>query len=181
MVLCDRKWYHSNALGLDRRLQVYTPPFYDSTNRNYPVLYLLHGSGGDENAWVELGSLPRIMDNLLAEGKIEPMIVVMPNGNPSKQAAPGETTENLAYKPQMSNKFPGFKRGSYEMAFPEIVNFIDTRYRTIPDKAHRAIAGLSMGGMHSLTISANYPDLFDYVGLFSAGFPNNKSRNRGLF
>ena len=59
----------------------------------------------------------------------------------------------------MSNKFPGFKRGSYEMAFPEIVNFIDTRYRTIPDKAHRAIAGLSMGGMHSLTISANYPDL----------------------
>lgn len=164
-------WYHSDALDINRRLQVYTPPYYDKSDRNYPVLYLLHGSGGDENAWVELGHVARIMDNLIVEKKVEPMIVVMPNGNPGKQAAPGETNENLNYRPLMSNFLPGFKKGIYEIAFPEIVDFIDTTHKTCPNKAHRAIAGLSLGGFHSLTISANYPDLFDYVGLFSAGFP----------
>ena len=84
-------WYHSDILGSERRLSVYTPPFYDKNIQSYPVLYLLHGSGGDENAWLELGRTARIMDNLIAEGKIQPMLVVMPNGNPSKQAAPGET------------------------------------------------------------------------------------------
>lgn len=163
-------WYHSNELNADRRLNVYTPPFYSKENKSYPVFYLLHGSGGDENAWLELGYLNRIMDNLIAEGKIEPMIVVMPNGNSSKQAAPGETSENLSYKPVMTNLLPGsYKNGKYEHAFPEIVNFIDATFRTIPDKAHRAIAGLSMGGFHSLYISTNYPQYFDYVGLFSPG------------
>ena len=166
-------WYHSDMLNLNRRLQVYTPPCYDHSNRNYPVLYLLHGSGGDENAWIELGHVARIMDNMIAEGKIEPMIVVMPNGNPGKQAAAGETSENLNYLPSMSNFLPGFKQGLYEIAFPEIVNFIDVLYRTVPNKTHRAIAGLSMGGFHALTISANYPDMFDYIGLFSAGFPES--------
>ncbi len=165
------RWYPSEQLGLTRRLSVYTPPCYESNpDKRYPVLYLLHGSGGDENAWVELGNVARIMDNLIAEGKAEPMIVVMPNGNSSKEAAPGETSENLAYKPSMTNLIPGsYKNGRYEMAFPEIVAFIDNHYRTIPDKAHRALAGLSMGGFHTLYISVNHPDSFDYVGLFSAG------------
>ena len=160
---------------MNRRMHVYTPPMYSKSNRNYPVLYLLHGSGGDENAWVELGYVARIMDNLIAEGKAEPMIVVMPNGNPGKSAAPGETAENLSYMPVMSNRLPAFRKGSYEIAFPEIVNHVDATYKTISDKSHRAIAGLSMGGFHSLTISANYPTMFDYVGLFSAGFPTEDS------
>ena len=164
-------WYPSGQLGANRRLSVYTPPMYDAEpERRFPVLYLLHGSGGDENAWVELGHVARIMDNLIAEGKVEPMIVVMPNGNSGKQAAPGETSENLSYKPAMTNLLPGsYKNGRYEMAFPEIVNFIDHRYRTLADKAHRALAGLSMGGFHTLYISANHPAYFDYIGLFSAG------------
>lgn len=166
-------WYHSDILGAERRLNVYTPPFYDKNLTSYPVLYLLHGSGGDENAWLELGRTARIMDNLIAEGKIEPMIVVMPNGNPSKQAAPGETTDNLNYKPAMSNSFPGYKDGSYEKSFTEIIHFVDNRFRTKADKAHRAIAGLSMGGFHTLYISLNYPDYFDYIGLFSAGLSAN--------
>ena len=170
-------WYHSDILGADRRLNVYTPPFYEKNLQSYPVLYLLHGSGGDENAWLELGRTARIMDNLIAEGKIEPMIVVMPNGNPSKQAAPGETTDNLAYKPAMSNSFPGYKDGSYEKSFTEIIHFIDNRYRTVADKNHRAIAGLSMGGFHTLYISLNYPDLFGYVGLFSAGMSGFDANN----
>ena len=166
-------WYYSNTLGMNRRMHIYTPPAYNKSNRNYPVLYLLHGGGGDENSWVELGNVARILDNLIAEGKAEEMIVVMPNGNPGMSAAPGETSANHAYRPVNSNFLPGFRNGAYEAAFPEIVNYVDATYKTIPDKSHRAIAGLSMGGFHTQTISANYPDLFDYVGLFSDSFPSH--------
>lgn len=174
-------WYESDTLDATRRLNIYTPPRYYISSRNYPVLYLLHGSGGDENAWLELGHVNRIMDNLIAEGKIEEMIVVMPNGNPGMAAAPGETAEGLDYKPVMSNLLPGFKNGKYESAFPEIVKYIDQNYRTIPDKSHRAIAGLSMGGFHTLVISANYPEMFDYIGLFSPGFPENRSTSIDVY
>lgn len=167
-------WYPSNQYKTDRRLMVYTPPGYETNKNKYPVLYLLHGSGGDEEAWVTLGRVPNIIDNLIAQGKIEPMIVVMPNGNPSKQAAPGATSENYTYRPTMSQFLPNFADGSYELSFNEIVNFIDSRFRTKAQKSQRAIAGLSMGGFHSLLISANHPDLFDYVGLFSPGTPSSR-------
>lgn len=166
-------WYPSSQFKTDRRLTVYTPPGYDNSKNKYPVLYLLHGSGGDEEAWTALGRVPNIMDNLIAQGKILPMIVVMPNGNPSKQAAPGATKENFSYRPVMSQFLPNFREGTYEMSFPEIMNFIDARFRTKSEKAQRAVAGLSMGGFHSALISANHPDLFDYVGLFSPGTPSN--------
>jgi enterochelin esterase family protein len=176
-----RTWYPSEQFKTDRRLTVYTPPGYENNNNKYPVLYLLHGSGGDEEAWVTLGRVPNIFDNLIADRKIEPMIVVMPNGNPSKQAAPGETNENFSYRPVMSQFLPNFADGSYVMAFNEIVNFIDSRFRTKPEKAQRAVAGLSMGGFHSILISANHPDLFDYVGLFSPGTPSGRlSSSLGL-
>lgn len=162
-------WYHSEGHQADRRLSIYTPPCYGKGKQRYPVLYLLHGSGGDENAWLELGHTARIMDNLIAEGKIEPMIVVMPNGNSGKQAAPGETYENLSYRPAMTNQLKGYKDGRYEAHFDEITDFVDKNYRTIAKKSKRALAGLSMGGFHTLFISANHPDLFDYIGLFSAG------------
>lgn len=163
-------WYHSEAMGKDRRLNIYTPPMYNKENRSYPVLYLLHGSGGDENAWVELGHTARILDNLIAEGKVEPMIVVMPNGNIAKEAAPGETSENLSYKPSMSNLIEGnYKNGIYETHFPEIIQYVESNFRTLPSKKCRAIAGLSMGGFHTLYTFVNHSDLFDYVGLFSAG------------
>ena len=157
------------AAGADRRLSVYLPPLYGKENRCYPVLYLLHGSGGDETAWVELGHVARIMDNLIARGEAEPMIVVMPNGNFSKQAAAGETSENLDYRPVMTNMLADYKNGAYEMAFTEIIDFIDNEFLTLPDKQHRAIAGLSMGGFHTLYVALNYPGYFDYIGLFSAG------------
>lgn len=168
-------WYKSEAAGTDRRMTVYTPPCYDKSDKSYPVLYLLHGSGGDENAWSELGNISRIMDNLIAEGKAKPCIVVMPNGNFSKQAAPGETSENLSYKPVMTNMLPGYKNGSYELAFGEIIDFVDKRFRTISNKSGRAVAGLSMGGFHSLFIALNHAEAFDYVGLFSAGLPADMS------
>lgn len=158
-------WYESEKLGLSRRLTVYTPAGYETSGKRYPVLYLLHGMGGDENAWSELGRATHILDNLIAEGKAEPMIVVMPNGNASQEAAPGETSDGLS---QPEFMLPKTMDGSFEQSFPEIVEFIDKRYRTKRAKSSRAIAGLSMGGFHSMHISKEYPDMFDYVGLFSA-------------
>ena len=161
----SKVWYPSKTLGFDRRATVYTPAGYEKGDKRYPVFYLLHGMGGDENAWSELGRATQILDNLIASGKAEPMIVVMPNGNADQQAAPGESPAGFT-KP--TTALPKTMEGSYEAHFPELVEFIDSTYRTIPDKAHRAIAGLSMGGFHSMQISKEYPDMFGYVGLFSA-------------
>ena len=160
-----KMWYNSPSLGFDRRLSVYTPAGYESSDEAYPVLYLLHGMGGDENAWLENGRLAQIMDWLIANRLAKPMIVVMPNGNPEMQISPADGSL-LRPAPRMSEY--QVVNGEYETSFPEIVDVIDTNLRTVSDKAHRGIAGLSMGGFHSMTISKEYPDLFDYVGLFSA-------------
>ena len=161
----SKVWYESPMAGLPRRLTVYTPAGYETSGKQYPVFYLLHGIGGDENAWSELGRAAQIMDNLIAQGKAEPMILVMTNGNISQEACPGETSEGFRVPTMM---LPKTMEGSFETAFPDVVKFIEKTYRVKKDKAHRAIAGLSMGGFHSLFISINNPDLFDYVGLFSA-------------
>ena len=159
-------WYHSDGLDMDRRMNVYTPYGYEANlKKKYPVLYLLHGMGGDEDEWKNFGRACVILDNLIAQGKAEPMIIVMPNGHAGMSAAPGESDMGY-YKPYHFTK--GTMDGTFESYFPEIVKFVDKTYRTQADKAHRAIAGLSMGGFHSAFISANYPDLFGYVGLFSA-------------
>lgn len=160
-----RTWYHSPSLGTSRRMTVYTPPGYESGKLRYPVLYLLHGMGNDEEGWPALGRAARIMDNLIASGKAQPMIVVMTNGNVAQQAAPGEAPEGMV---RPSFNLPHTMDGTFEASFPEIVARIDDCYRTLRDKHHRAIAGLSMGGFHAMQISKEYPDMFDYVGLFSA-------------
>ncbi len=161
----SKVWYHSPSLGIDRRMTVYTPADYESSSKRYPVFYLLHGMGGDENAWSELGRATQILDNLIAQGKAEPMIVVMTNGNAAQEAAPGESSLGYTQPSLMQAKT---MEGSFEQHFPEVVKFIDKNYRTKANKKNRAIAGLSMGGFHSLHISKHYPDMFDYVGLFSA-------------
>ncbi|MCD7978340.1 MAG: esterase [Tannerellaceae bacterium] len=166
-----RRWYNSPTLGKDRRLTIYTPPGYETSGKSYPVFYLLHGMGGDEEAWIALGRTAQILDNLIAEGKAKPMIVVMTNGNVYQQAAPGEAASGM-YKPTM--QLPNTMEGSMEESFPDVIKFIDSNYRTIKKKSGRAIAGLSMGGFHTLHISKQYPDLFDYVGLFSAAILPDK-------
>lgn len=154
-------WYDSPAAGCKRRLSVYTPPGYEFSSASYPVLYLLHGSGGDETAWLEQGFVAQILDNLIAQGKARPMIVVMPNGHIDTPSAA---------MPMAQPKFEHqrWMEGSFEQSFPDIIAYIEKAYRVRTDKHSRAIAGLSMGGFHSLFISANNPDLFDFVGLFSA-------------
>jgi enterochelin esterase family protein len=167
-----RRWYESPGLKTTRRITVYTPPSYESSNEKYPVLYLLHGVGGDEEAWIALGRTAQILDNLIAQGKAKPMIVVMTNGHTSNSAAPGESSKGF-YKPIMMT--PDVFSGDMESSFGDVIKFIDSNYRTKSEKSSRAIAGLSMGGFHSLYISANYPNTFDYVGLFSPAVktPNN--------
>lgn len=174
----SRIWYDSPALGLERRMTVYTPVGYETSGKRYPVLYLLHGMGGDEEAWISLGRTAQILDNLIAQGKARPMIVVMPNGNASQEAAPGESSRGMV-PPTM--QLPKTMEGSYEQAFPEIVKFIDKNYRTIKSKSGRAIAGLSMGGFHSLHISKQYPDMFNYIGLFSAAIMPNKEVSSPIY
>ena len=174
----SRIWYDSPALGLERRMTVYTPAGYETSGKHYPVLYLLHGMGGDEEAWISLGRTAQVLDNLIAQGKAKPMIVVMPNGNASQEAAPGESSRGMV-PPTM--QLPKTMEGSYEQAFPEIVKFIDKNYRTIKSKSGRAIAGLSMGGFHSLHISKQYPDMFNYIGLFSAAIMPNKEVSSPIY
>ena len=170
----SKVWYESPTARITRRLTVYTPAGYETSGKEYPVLYLLHGIGGDENAWSELGRATQILDNLIAQGKAEPMIVVMTNGNISQEACPGETSEGFKVPTMM---LPKTMEGSFENAFPDVVKFIEKTYRVKKDKAHRAIAGLSMGGFHSLYISINNPDLFDYIGLFSAAVDQQQNGN----
>ena len=155
--------------GRERRMTIYTPAGYESGKGRYPVLYLLHGMGGDEDAWAATGRVAEIMDNLIAAGKAEPMIVVMTNGCTQHVSAPGFSHEGM-WRPYMS----GSMDGSFEAMFPSIVEWVDGHYRTKAKRAYRAIAGLSMGGFHSMQISKEYPTMFDYVGLYSAAIFRGK-------
>lgn len=157
-------WYDSPTLGTKRRMMIYLPPGYDQSRQKYPVFYLLHGTGGDETVWLEQGRTAQILDNLIASGNAEPMIVVMPNGNVDEQAA-SNMSEKGNVQPTFSHK--NWMDGTFEQSFNDIMNWVDNNYRTRAAKRYRAIAGLSMGGYHSLYISANQPDDFAYVGLFS--------------
>lgn len=154
------RWYESDILGMERRLTVYTPYGYESNPRKkYPVLYLLHGAGGDEEAWTSMGRAAQILDNLIEKGLAEPMICVMPNGNPNQMAAQtlGMPTT------QMDWKNPENRVSYVRSLCEEIVPFIEKNYRVISKPSSRAIAGLSMGGGHTITASFLYPELFDYI------------------
>ena len=169
-------WYDSKILGLNRRLTVYTPYGYENNpKKKYPVLYLLHGAGGDEEAWTSMGRAAQILDNLIEKGLAEPMIVVMPNGNGNQQAA---GTLNLPVKQQqfdrnamqnMSEAERSRMMNGYVMSLcEEIVPFIEKNFRVIAKPEARAIAGLSMGGGHTITASNLYPQMFDYICPLSA-------------
>lgn len=162
----NQVWYNSPSLGLYRRMYVYTPPGYDSSKDSYPVLYLLHGAGGDEDAWTSLGRANLILDNLIAAGKAKPMLVVMTNGNAwqtsTLRQAPGMPAPTRETFAQYSGKFE-------KSLVEDVVPYIEKNYRVKADKAHRAIAGLSMGGGHTITASNNYPGTFSYIGVFSSG------------
>lgn len=156
-------WYTSKGLGYDRRMSIYTPPGYEQSKKKYPVFYLLHGSGGNEESWLTFGRTAQIMDNLIAQGKIEPMIVVMTSGATKSQATPGECPGNGLYSPVSGSSYDT----SYEVQFQDVLDYVESSFRVIKKKSARAIAGLSMGGEQAFQTALNYPDTFDYVGIFS--------------
>ena len=153
----SKVWYPSPGLEMDaRRFTVYTPAGYEEGKKRYPVLYLQHGGGEDESGWTHQGKTNHILDNLIAEGKGMEMIVVMANGNIT---VPGT---GFGYSIQ------GMK-GFEEELTKVIVPYIDNNFRTIPDKQHRALSGLSMGGGQSFFVGLQHTELFSYIGVFSTG------------
>lgn len=153
------QWYRSATTASWRRVYVYTPPGYDADRETkYPVLYLQHGAGEDERGWSTQGRVAFIMDNLIAEKKCRPMLVVMEKGY---AARPGDTP--APGRPDFSRMFQAFD----EVVSKDLVPYIDSRFRTLADRDHRALAGLSMGGMQAYNIGLNHLDIFSYIGGFS--------------
>ena len=201
----SKVWYESKTLNLtQRRVYVYTPPGYETSDDRYPVFYLLHGGGGDEDAWTSLGRTPQIFDNMIAQGKVKPMIVVMTNGNSNQIAsqdivpspprtAMGRGAQPAGERGAAARGQAGAGRGAAARgeaggraarggtmsmmsgaSFPEsivqdVIPFIEKSYRTLTGQANRAIAGLSMGGMHTSAVTLAHPDVFSYYGLMSGG------------
>lgn len=192
-------WYPSPTLKMDqRRMMVYTPPGYETGTQKYPVLYLLHGGGGDEDAWLTMGRANIIMDNLIASKKARPMIVVMPNGNATQSVSQGYGFGPTPARQQVVAPAPppvqaaqqaaggqnagraggaGGRGGQpqvYEGSYPEslvkdVIPFVEKRYRVEAVKNDRAIAGLSMGAGHTVMATNNNPGEFAYIGVFSGG------------
>ena len=161
----SKVWYESPTLKLNRRMYVYTPAGYEDSQTRYPVFYLLHGGGGDEDAWTTLGRTCQIMDNLISQGKAKPMIVVMPNGNPGQAAAFTDAFVN----PSVSAPYDMGLGLFEESMVKDIIHYVESHYRVVADRDHRALAGLSMGGMQTLTLTGNYPYMFGYIGVMSMG------------
>ena len=167
-------WYDSKILGMPRRLTVYTPYGYEANpKKKYPVLYLLHGAGGDEEAWTSMGRAAQILDNLIEKGLAEPMIVVMPNGNGTQSAARTLNIPEKQFDYAALQNMPEAERnramnGYVNSLCEEIVPFIEKNFRAIAKPESRAIAGLSMGGGHTITASILYPQMFDYICPLSA-------------
>ncbi|MBV9039115.1 MAG: esterase [Acidobacteriaceae bacterium] len=162
-------WYHSRVTGTWRHALVYTPPGYDTqVKERYPVLYLQHGGGEDESGWTRQGKANFILDNLVASGRAKPMMIVMANGYARRG---GQSTPDLAGKPFGS---PEMRKAMQDMmsAFEDdmtqaLIPFIDSTFRTMPDRDHRAMAGLSMGGMQTFQVTFDHLELFSYIGGFS--------------
>jgi enterochelin esterase-like enzyme len=161
------RWYHSNTTGAWRRAYVYTPPGYDTDrDTRYPVLYLQHGSGEDKRGWSNQGRGAFIMDNLIAERKARPMLVVMEKGyaaRPGESPGPGGPPRAGGGPPNLNRMFSAFE----DVVTKDLIPYIDSTFRTTPDRDHRALAGLSMGGFQAYTIGLNHLDLFSYIGGFS--------------
>lgn len=154
--------YNSTTVGTVRKATVYLPPKYDASKK-YPVLYLLHGIGGDEREWLQ-GVPNVILDNLIADGKAAEMIIVMPNG----RAQQNDRAEGNVYA-----GFQAFANFEYDL-IKDLVPFIEGKYSVSADKMHRAVAGLSMGGGQSLNFGLAHMDVFAYVGGFSSA-PNTNT------
>jgi enterochelin esterase-like enzyme len=154
--------YYSTALGRSRRMHVYTPPGYEANQEAYPVFYLLHGASDSDDSWTSVGRAGFILDNLIAAKKVRPMVVVMPAGHTGPyipgRALAAPTAGGLPPRDEFLEDFTN-----------DIMPYAEKHYRIQSDRAHRAIAGLSMGGAQTMNIAFSHLDQFAYVGVFSSG------------
>jgi enterochelin esterase-like enzyme len=163
-----QRWYFSKTTGAWRRIYVYTPPDYDSNiGARYPVLYLQHGGGEDERAWGNQGRVSEIMDNLISETNVTPMIIVMENGYARRPAQPDSSPRPVGVGKGGAQDFSRMVEELEDVYINDLIPLIDATYRTIPDRDHRAMAGLSMGGMETFNITLDHLDEFSYIGGFS--------------
>ena len=156
--------YDSKSIGAQLMLYIYTPPGYEASTSRYPVLYLLHGSGDTQSGWVQIGRANLILDNLIAEGKAKPMLIVMPYGRPTGDVTLGQVKPPT--QPQNNGLF-------MEDVLNDIVPFVEKNYRVTANADSRALAGLSMGGGQTLQIGLSHLDTFHYLGAFSAASRGN--------
>lgn len=180
-------WYHSSVTGAWRDAFVYLPPDYDTSKARYPVLYLQHGAGEDETGWIRQGKANFILDNLIASGSTKPMIIVMANGYATRA---GYVAPDLTGKPFGSPEFIKVMQ-ERTRAFEDdmtqaLIPFVDKTFRTLSDRNHRAMAGLSMGGMQTFQVTFDHLDLFSYIGGFSGAanvfaMGNNKLDTKTAF
>ena len=158
--------YDSTALSTFRRMQVYTPPGYESGSSRYPVFYLLHGAGDSDDAWPTVGRAGFILDNLIADGKAKPMIVVMPAGHTrTNDGGAGQRSRGRTANEEFVSDF-----------MTDVLPYVEKNYRVQTDRASRAIAGLSMGGNHTLLIGVPHLDKFAYIGVYSSASARGRPR-----
>jgi enterochelin esterase-like enzyme len=161
-------WYHSGVTDSWRHALVYLPPDYDSAKTRYPVLYLQHGGGEDESGWIRQGKANFILDNLIAGGSAKPMIIVMANGYATRAGYVVPDMSGTAFGSPEFMKVMQERMGAFEDDVTQaLIPFIDKTFRTVPDREHRAMAGLSMGGMQTFQVTFDHLDLFSYIGGFS--------------
>jgi len=173
----EHVWYYSAENDMERRMYVYTPYGYDAKGKKkYPVLYLLHGGGGDEDAWSTLGRTCQILDNLIEQGKAVPMLVVMPNGNPNQYAA---STLQIPVKQDVRQYASGFD--NYSSLVADILPYVESHYNVIKNRTGRAVAGLSMGGGQSFFIGLRNIDVFANIGIFSSGLLGGSGAGQAAF
>jgi enterochelin esterase family protein len=178
-------WYESSTLGTQRRLHVYTPPGYDHSLEQLPVLYLLHGGGDEDSGWSTIGRAGFIVDNLLSAKRGKPMIIVMPNGSLPRPTNLPTFTPGTTPSPEFTAAMAASQERFTKELMNDIVPFIEANYRVMPDPDHRAIAGLSMGGGQTLRVFTSHPDKFAYVAIWSAGIAGRNAsefeeRNAGF-
>lgn len=165
-------WYRSTTLDAPRRMHVYTPPGYDTSSERYPVFYLLHGGGDEDSGWSTIGRAGFILDNLIAEKKAKPMLVVMPNGSlprPRDLARPAPGAQPPA---DFVRRMTEFQQRFTKELLNDVVPQVEKRFRVREGAENRALAGLSMGGGQTMNVVATHPDQFAYVGVWSAGVRN---------
>ncbi len=169
-------WYRSSAIDALRRMHVYTPPGYDGGGERYPVFYLLHGGGDEDSGWSTIGRAGFILDNLIAQNKAKPMIVVMPNGSLPRPANLPRGTAG-APSPEFVKMMAALQARFTKELLQNVIPHVEKNFRVLPGVENRALAGLSMGGGQTLATVTSHPDQFAYVGVWSAGI----SRNAGDF